>query len=32
MDTLMNEEIVEALLKAATKEELSAIAEKYENE
>ena len=30
MDTLMNEEIVEALMKATTKEELAAIADKYE--
>ena len=30
MDTLMNEEIVEALMKATTKEDLLAIAEKYE--
>lgn len=30
MDTLMNEEIVEALMKATTKEDLLAIANKYE--
>ena len=30
MDTLMNEEIVEALMKATSKEDLLAIAEKYE--